>query len=68
MRSRWLSTQKTLPYGSADEVRQESARLLAMGQDGGYIFSPAHAVEGDVPTENLLAFIEAAKNQPNAPR
>jgi uroporphyrinogen decarboxylase len=63
-----LSTQKTLPYGSADEVRAESARLLAMGQNGGYIFSPAHAVEGDVPTENLLAFIEAAKNQPNAPR
>ncbi|MHC4885311.1 MAG: uroporphyrinogen decarboxylase family protein [Planctomycetota bacterium] len=33
------------------------------GRQGGYIFAPAHAVEGDVPLENMLAFIEVAKNQ-----
>lgn len=59
-----LSTQKTLPYGTRAEVTAESERLLSMGRRGGYIFSPAHAVEGDVPLENLLAFIDAARLQP----
>ena len=59
-----LSTQKTLPYGSEEDVRAESRRLLEMGAEGGYIFAPAHAVEGDVPIENMLAFIETAQAQP----
>jgi uroporphyrinogen decarboxylase len=59
-----LSTQRTLPYGTVDDVRRESRQLLALGRDGGYIFAPAHAVEGDVPLENMLAFIEEAQSQP----
>lgn len=58
-----LSTQRTLPYGSVDDVRAESQRLLALGRDGGYIFAPGHAVEGDVPVANMLAFIEVAQAQ-----
>lgn len=56
-----LSTQNTLPYLDADAVRAESYSLLQMGQQGNYIFSPAHAVESDVPQENILAFIEEAQ-------
>lgn len=59
-----LSTQQTLPYSSVKEVKAESERLLHAGLNGGYIFSPAHAVEDDVPLENMLAFIECAKKQP----
>ena len=59
-----LSTQRTLPYGSVADVRAASRQLLGWGRDGGYIFAPAHAVEGDVPLENMLAFIEEAQNQP----
>ncbi len=58
-----LSTQKTLPYGSVEGVRNETDRLLEAGGNGGYIFAPAHAVEGDVPLENMLAFIEMLHNQ-----
>jgi uroporphyrinogen decarboxylase len=58
-----LSTQKVLPFCTADEVRAETLRLLELGRDGGYIFSPAHAVEGDVPTENMVAFIETVQAQ-----
>ena len=58
-----LSTQKTLPYRDAAAVRDESRRLLRMGREGSYIFSPAHAVESDVPMENILAFIEEARRQ-----
>ncbi len=59
-----LSTQRTLPFGTVEEVRAETKRLLKMGAGGGYIFAPAHDVEGDVPLENMLAFIELVQNQP----
>ena len=58
-----LSTQKTLPRGTTVDVRAESERLLTQGLKGGYIFAPAHAVEGDVPLENILTFINTAKSQ-----
>ena len=59
-----LSTQKTLPYGTVADVRQETGRLLQAGRRGSYILAPAHDVEGDVPLENMMAFIEMAQAQP----
>jgi len=59
-----LSTQRTLPYGSPEDVRRDTEHLLELGSAGGYILSPAHAVPKDVPLENILAFIEAAHEQP----
>jgi uroporphyrinogen decarboxylase len=58
-----LSTQRTLPYGSPQDVRAETRRLLELGAEGSYILAPAHAVEGDVPLENILAFCEEALAQ-----
>jgi uroporphyrinogen decarboxylase len=58
-----LSTQRTLPYGTPEQVREETRRLLEAGREGGYVLSPAHAVEGDVPLENMLAFLEEARGQ-----
>ncbi|MQY79724.1 MAG: hypothetical protein GH151_11105 [Bacteroidetes bacterium] len=58
-----LSTQCTLPYGTVEDVRQETRKLIALGQNGSYILSSAHAVEGDVPLENMLAFIDEALSQ-----
>ena len=59
-----LSTQKTLPHGTAEDVRRETEHLLQLGRDGGYIFAPAHDVEGDVLLENMLAFINVVQCQP----
>ncbi len=59
-----LSTQKTLPFGTPDQVRAATRQLLSLGSAGSYIFAPAHSVEGDVPLENMLAFIEEAQRQP----
>lgn len=58
-----LSTQRTLPFGTPDDVRAETQRLLELGADGGYIMAPAHDVEGDVPLANMLAAIETVQSQ-----
>ena len=58
-----LSTQKTLPFGSVEDVRRETRWLLDLGREGNFIFAPAHAVEGDVPVENMVAFIETVAGQ-----
>lgn len=59
-----LSTQRTLARGTPEDVRAETLRLLELGRAGGYIFAPAHDVEGDVPLQNMLAFIDTVQSQP----
>jgi len=63
-----LSTQRTLPRGTRADVAAETRRLIELGREGSYILSPAHAVEGDVPLENMLEFINIAQGQAGAPR
>ena len=59
-----LSVQKTLPFGSVEDVKHDSFDLLAkLGGNGGYIFSPSHALTGDIPNENIKELIHIAQNQ-----
>lgn len=58
-----ISTQKTLPYGTPEEVRKETADTVAlMSQNGGYITCSSQEIQTDVPYENLKALIETAKS------
>ncbi len=58
-----MSLQDVLPHGTADEVRQDTRSLLMLGSEGGYVFSPSHDVPGDVPVQNMLAFISEVHDQ-----
>lgn len=59
-----ISTQRTLPYGTPDEVQAEVRRLLeGIGRSGGYIASPAHDIPADARPENIAAMIEVLQNQ-----
>lgn len=58
-----LSIQKILPFGTPQQVMEETTRLINLGKCGGLILSPSHSVESDTPLENILAFIEVARNQ-----
>jgi uroporphyrinogen decarboxylase len=59
-----LSVQHTLPHGTPADVINEGEKLLKeMGDQGGYIFSPSHALTGDIPVENIEALIDLANNQ-----
>jgi uroporphyrinogen decarboxylase len=58
-----MSTQNTLPYGTVEDVCRETQKLLELGSEGGYIFSPAHDIPKDVPLENMLAMIDLVQHQ-----
>ncbi len=54
-----VSVQKLLPYGTPEEIRDEVRRLVReVGRGGGFIVAPSHDMPGDIPLENLLAFID----------
>lgn len=55
-----MDTQKTLPFGKPEEVRQMVFdRTEIFGKDGGFIFNPIHNVQGNTPVGNLTAMIDA---------
>jgi uroporphyrinogen decarboxylase len=55
-----VSIQKLLPFGTPAQIRSEVRRLIdRVGPGGGFIIAPSHEMPGDIPIENLIAFIEA---------
>jgi len=51
-----IDMQRLLPRGTPEEVTAEARRYCdVLGAGGGYILSPAHLFQPDVPPENVLA-------------
>ena len=51
-----VDTQRTLPFGTTDEVREEvRERIRIFGKGGGFVFNTTHNVQARVPIENLTA-------------
>jgi uroporphyrinogen decarboxylase len=60
-----VSVQSTLPFGSVEDVRREvRERIRVLGEHGGYIPAPSHAIQGGTPPENIIAFLEEAGRYP----
>lgn len=55
-----VDTQKTLPFGTPEQVYEEVRRRIEIfSRGGGYVFNSIHNVQSDVPIENLLAMFRA---------
>jgi uroporphyrinogen decarboxylase len=55
-----ISIQKTLPYGTAEDVRNEVRdRIAKLADRGGYILCTAHNIQTDTPLENIEALFQA---------
>lgn len=57
-----IPTQQFLACARPDEVRREVGRLKQqMGAGGGYILEPGITIQADVPRDNIVAMVEAAR-------
>lgn len=57
-----LDTQQILPYGSPEDVKRETHRLLSIMKDKGYIFAPSQVLNKDVPAENMASMYQAVRD------
>ncbi len=54
-----VDSQYTLPHGTPQEVRDEVKRRIDdLAPGGGFIFTPVHSIQSDVPLENFSALLE----------
>jgi len=55
-------TQRVLPRGTPEEVREDvRERLRVFAPGGGYVFAAVHNIQPDVPPENLVAMFQAVR-------
>ncbi len=58
-----IGTQTTMPFGTPQEVKDETRRLLDIaGPKGGLLVGPTHIIEPEVPFENIEAYVEACQS------
>ena len=58
-----MDTHRLLPFGTPDEVRKETRRMIdLMGRGGGYILATVHNIQAEVPPENIVAMFDEARS------
>ena len=61
-----VDTQKTLPFGTPDEVYAEvRERIEIFNEGGGFVFNTIHNVQVRTPVENLQAMFRAIRDSGN---
>ena len=59
-----VDTQGVLPCGTPRQVKDDVRRNVdALAPGGGFVFSPVHNIQADVPPENIVAMIEALRGE-----
>ena len=55
-----VDPQRTLPFGTPEEVAQETRENVGiLSGGGGYVCAAVHNIQGPTPVENILAFFRA---------
>jgi len=63
-----VDTQKTLPFGTPEEVAAEvEDRIGAFAPGGGFIVNPVHNIQHGTPPENILAMYDTAQRKGTYP-
>jgi uroporphyrinogen decarboxylase len=58
-----IDTQHVMPHGSVEDVEKEVRRRINdLGPGGGYVAAAVHAIQPDVPPENIVAMSKAVRN------
>ena len=58
-----VDTQKTLPFGTADEVyREVRERVDIFAPGGGFVFDAIHNVQANTPIDNVVAMFRALED------
>ena len=57
-----VDTQKTLAFGTADEVyREVRERIDVFNDGGGFVFNTIHNIQARTPVENIVAMLDAVR-------
>lgn len=55
-----VDTQRTLPFGTPDQVREEVKRRVEIfAEGGGFVFNAIHNIQANTPIANIMAMLEA---------
>ncbi|MBN2024104.1 MAG: hypothetical protein JW809_15075 [Pirellulales bacterium] len=58
-----VDTQKTLPFGTPEQIRAEvKERIAIFGSGGGFVFNTVHNIQAGTPAENLVALYDAVRS------
>ncbi|HTO22308.1 MAG TPA: uroporphyrinogen decarboxylase family protein [Spirochaetia bacterium] len=63
-----VDTQKTLPFGTPQDVRKEVlSRCEVLGKGGGFVFNPVHNIQARTPIANVVAMVDALREHNGEP-
>lgn len=63
-----ISNQKTLPFGTVDDVKRETLHALKhLAPGGGFVYGTSHYAMYEVPVENIVALYETCKKYGDYP-
>lgn len=63
-----VDTQKTLPFGTPEQVHDEVlARCETFGKSGGFVFNSVHNIQAKTPTANVVAVFDAVREYNGTP-
>jgi uroporphyrinogen-III decarboxylase len=59
-----VDTQKTLPFGTPENVKEEvENNMLTFGKGGGFVFNTVHNIQATVPIDNLVTMFKTVREK-----